>query len=147
MPAISRWGENETLLPFGRLLELFPKRNVEILPQHSWSTTSHDLDTQDPYPLWHSPKNFAHCLYARLLEIAFHHTDFSDMEDDGLKIANSCHTWWVSDRPHFKPGFMMFGAKLAMGIIERRAICMKERTEAWAIFNGLEEMDRISLRT
>jgi len=145
MPALSAWGGDGNLLPFKRLLEIFPKRDGEILSRHSWSTTAYDLDAEDPYPLWHSPKNFAHRLYARLLEIAFRHTDSPDMEDNGLKIANSCHTWWVSDRPHYKPEFMMYGAQLAMDIINRRAIDIRERTEAWEIFNRLENIERISL--
>ena len=118
-PAISEWSKRGTLSRFESLAESFPLREVDgaSLRETSWSTEEEDVKNGTPYPLWKS--NSCHELMWRLLGIAFKYTDREEAFIDGLQMANSCHFWWVSRRPHFEPEIMWHGAWKAYNIVLR----------------------------
>src|SRR3989344_501765 len=115
-PALTVWGSDGTLTPFGTLLKLFPSRPVSDLRSGSWSTTEEDFVAGNPYPLWRSPGNALHALYAELLEVAFGCPENQVFTTERLQMANSCHTWWVS-KSRYRPDFFMFGVERAMRVI------------------------------
>ena len=115
-PALTVWGGDGTLTPFGTLLKMFPSRPVADLRPGSWSTTEEDIAAGNPYPLWRSPGNALHTLYYELLEVAFGCPEVQALATERLQMANSCHTWWVSDT-RYRPDFFMFGVERAMRVI------------------------------
>lgn len=118
-PALAEWGRDGTLVSFGDLLKLFQAREVRDIKEGSWATTEDDFRANNPYPLWNSPDNKCHQLLWELARLAFKYTDRPESWLDGLKMADSCHWWWVSRRPHFRPEIMILGAEKAYGIIHQ----------------------------
>jgi len=98
----------------GQLLELFPVVSKAVEPRaSSWSTSTEDLATGNPYPLWKYKGNEIHRLQWEHLDICLELVDkameISDSDETkrfatiarGLldRALHSCQFWWASRRP------------------------------------------------
>ena len=97
-----------------QLLELFPVVSKAVEPRaSSWSTSTEDLATGNPYPLWKYKGNEIHRLQWEHLDICLELVDkameISDSDETkrfatiarGLldRALHSCQFWWASRRP------------------------------------------------
>jgi alpha-amylase/alpha-mannosidase (GH57 family) len=120
-PMLKEWGSSGSgiLTPFEKIEDVFPVKNLLKLCDGSWSTTEDDFSNGDPFPLWNSKFNSHHRNLWELVNLALKYWKEPGVGWDCLKMTSSCHWWWISGRPHWKPEFMKFGAKRAMEIIEQ----------------------------
>ncbi|MDP1629707.1 MAG: hypothetical protein Q8L57_03750, partial [bacterium] len=137
-PMVKEWGsEGENILaPIEEIGRIFPDESLIKIQDCSWATTEDDYWKDDPYPLWNSKFNPHHRNLWQLVNMALRHFGNPEANLDCLKITSSCQWWWISGRPRWEPGFMKFGARKALEIIERHG-SPKEISEAKKIFERL----------
>lgn len=141
-PMMKKWGSTgkNILTPLNEILRTFPLvYPVEGIINGSWSTAEQDIRKGDYFPLWNSKFNPHHYSLWRLVNIALQYAERPEAGWDCMKIVSSCHWWWISQRSGWKPEFMKFGARKAMGIIERFGDQM-EKDEAKNIFEKLDPL-------
>lgn len=127
-PMLIEWANYRKIVPITELENIFPSQSSPTMPDGSWSTTKEDIICKnDPYPLWKSRFNIYHSMLWDLVNSALIY--FPDCRLECLKITSSCHWWWISGRPNWKPEFMKKGAKKAMSIIRQ---CGSEEEILWA---------------
>lgn len=116
-PIVSGWG-GKKLVRFEDLLKMFPSE-VESFRECSWATGEDDLQVGNPFPLWNSPTNGYHRYFWDLINLALKYAGHRDAIYPCLRIVSSCHSWWISGRPHWNPDFMKNGATGAYHVVMR----------------------------
>lgn len=119
-PMAEEWGGNGTIKRMEELCLLYPVQEISRLREGSWSTGEDDFARNERYPLWDHSQNMCHWLLWQLVHLALRYTERTeDAREDGMRITNSCHWWWMSGRPHREARIMLYGAKKACEIVER----------------------------
>ena len=137
-PMLKEWGSGGPgiLTPIEEIGRLFPPMRLNHLGNGTWATSENDIREKDFYPLWNSKFNEHHENLWRLVNIALKYARQAGADRDCLKIASSCHWWWIS-RARWEPKFMMLGAGKAMEVIDKYGSeC--EKKEGKKIFENLE---------
>jgi len=137
-PMLKEWGSGGLgiLTPIEGIGRLFPPMRLSHLENGTWATSENDIREKDFYPLWNSKFNEHHENLWRLVNIALKYARQAGADRDCLKIASSCHWWWIS-RARWEPKFMMLGAGKAMEVIDKYGSeC--EKKEGKKIFENLE---------
>ena len=141
IPMVKEWGEagSGILTPIEVIGKSFPAKDLIKIENGSWSTSEDDYRRDDAFPLWRSKYNVYHREFWDLVNMALQYSDNPSAMFDCMKIISSCHSWWISRRPFWKPEFMKFGAKKAMEIIGRFGN-QTENNEAKKIFEKLDSL-------
>jgi len=139
-PMLAEWSDK--IVSVESLGRSFPPRNVNYLPDGSWSTSADDIRKSDPYPLWDSHFNRHHSDLWELVNLALDY--FEQCREDCLKLTSSCHWWWISGRPDWNPEFMKYCARGRKDLGVRGAIDIvrkfssdEEKIRAEELYNDL----------
>ncbi len=140
-PLIKEWGSSgqQILIPFEEIINKFEPWNLCSMISGSWATSEEDIRNGDFYPLWKLKSNIHHQNLWRLVEMALKYAETPGANWDCMKIVSSCHWWWISRRPEWRPEFMKFGARKAFEII-RQYGTPEEIAEAKKIFEKLDSL-------
>jgi predicted glycosyl hydrolase (DUF1957 family) len=119
-PMINIWGKAGAgiITPLEEIANYFPSWDLIRIANTSWSSSEKNFWNDNAFPLWDSKSNEHHRALWKLVHMALKYREIPGASWDCLKIVSSCHWWWISGRPHWKPEFMKFGAKKAMRIIK-----------------------------
>ncbi len=118
------------LVTVGELFKLFPMRE-RFIPPSTWSATPQDIDSDDPYPLWHSNFNPVHhnqwVLTHHVLDVG-RRAAAQDPEVRHLldRALYSCQYWWASAF-RFDATQIYRGAYLLLDTLERAAQVLHDR--------------------
>lgn len=128
-----------------QLLEIFPAGEVIDPKASSWSTTAHDMDTGNPYPLWADKGNEIHRLLWEHLAICQELCSKASRVADGNeserfagiarglqdRALHSCQFWWASRRPMWDINLIHMGLVDQWRVIVNayRAINMSSASE------------------
>jgi alpha-amylase/alpha-mannosidase (GH57 family) len=115
------------------LVDLFPvQKSKKAIKASSWSTTSSDIASRVPYPLWASPLNPVHKYQYRMLKAL---NKLMSIVENNFKLngknpefqnyyrtaryfydqsMHSCWLWWASMRPMWSPNLIYKGVDLIM---------------------------------
>jgi len=115
------------------LPKLFPvRKNKKQIKSSSWSTTSSDIASRVPYPLWSNPLNPVHKYQYRMLKALYKLMEIVEKQKGIYKIntgfqnyyrtaryfydqsLHSCWLWWASMNPMWDPNLIYKGADLIM---------------------------------
>jgi hypothetical protein len=141
-PMFNEWIESEILCSFERMLEIIPKKEVNVRAC-SWSTSHEDLWLNKPYPLWDDKDNCHHQALWNMVKIARRYFSTCKRADKKffLEMHCSCAWWWVS-RDHWFPEF-------TNKIVTEKAlyiICKYgkdyEIAEAYELYHSLKSLEK-----
>ncbi len=138
IPMVKEWGSGGSgiLTPLEEIGRNFSSKDLLTIDDGSWSAVEKDYRENNVFPLWKSKYNPHHYDLWQLVNMALKYADRSSAILDCMQMVSSCHWWWISRMPEWKPEFMKFGARKALEVICQYGT-QEEIIEAKNIFEKL----------